>query len=243
MNVATQRSIVIAYEDQYCDKLHLLIKALRRDRGQPGLCLEARSVHGTGGFAKEVPRILRTLLKQTRRPPDRVVCLADADRPQNLTRDAPPIPGVGGRAALDAWVVALEAAWHKALLRDAPLQADAAAKLTVVCLRWSKESLLAASPEALLAYAEEQQRREQVTALLKRCEPCPTGVDDSDFVTTFRRPNECMDQVVREIAGRKYKKGRDDEDILARHIKPSDARRAEVLRRCPDLERLLAALA
>lgn len=62
-------------------------------------------------------------------------------------------------------------------------------------------------------------------------------------MTTFRRPDECMDQVVREIAGRKYKKSRDDEDILARHIKPSDARRAEVLRRCPDLERLLAALA
>lgn len=55
MNAAPQRSIVIAYEDDYCGNLHLLIKALRRDRGLPGLCLEARSVHGTGGFARRCP--------------------------------------------------------------------------------------------------------------------------------------------------------------------------------------------
>lgn len=242
MNSSTQRSIVIAYEDQYCDALHGLIKRLRRDHDLPGLCLDSHTVRGTGGFAKEVPKLLRTPRKQTRRPPDRVVCLADADRPKNLTPDSPPVPTAGGKAAQDTWVIALERAWKQALIRSMPTQPDAETRLAVVCLRWSKESLLAASPEALLAYAEEQQRREQVTALLERCKPCPTAVGDSDFVTTFRRPVECMDQVVREIADRKYKKGRDDDDILTRHVTPNEARRAEILKRCPDLGRLLAAL-
>lgn len=48
-------SIVIAYEDDYHEELHLLIKALRRDRGLPGLILEGRPVRGTGKFGHEVP--------------------------------------------------------------------------------------------------------------------------------------------------------------------------------------------
>jgi hypothetical protein len=60
------RSIVIAYEDKYFEELHRLIKRLRVDHGLPGLCLEPRSVQGTGGFINEVPKLLRTPLKQTK---------------------------------------------------------------------------------------------------------------------------------------------------------------------------------
>lgn len=34
------KSVVLAYEDQYCEELHRLIEALRRDAGQPGLILD-----------------------------------------------------------------------------------------------------------------------------------------------------------------------------------------------------------
>ena len=85
-------SIVIAYEDDYHEELHLLVKALRRDRGLPGLVLEGRPVRGTGNFVHEAPSLLRLPLKQTKLPPDRVVCLADADRPQNLVPGAPSPP-------------------------------------------------------------------------------------------------------------------------------------------------------
>jgi hypothetical protein len=37
-------AIVIAYEDAYHEELHRLVKALRRDRGLPGLILEAQPV-------------------------------------------------------------------------------------------------------------------------------------------------------------------------------------------------------
>ena len=79
------RSIVIAYEDDYHEELHLLVKAMRRDRGLPEMLVEGRPVRGTGNFVHEAPRLLRTPLKQTKLPPDRVVCLADADRRRILS--------------------------------------------------------------------------------------------------------------------------------------------------------------
>lgn len=99
-------SIVIAYEDDYHEELHLLVKALRRDRGLPGMILEGRPVFGTGNFVHEAPRLLRTPLKQTKLPPDRVVCLGDADRPQNLLPGAQPAPDEADGTALEQWVIA-----------------------------------------------------------------------------------------------------------------------------------------
>lgn len=241
---AASRSIVLAYEDQYCDALHLFLKRLRRDRGLPGIVLEPWPVRGTGNFAREVPKILRLPLKQTRAPPDHVVCVGDADKPANLTSSAPPLPAVQTDETLDAWILDLERTWHESLVRGAKLAATDSVRVRAVCLRWNKESLLIASPEALLDHAKKYGRSEPVSQwLATRCDPSPFELDDRKFTRTYRRPSVCMDDVVHQIAGRKYKKGVDDEDILRHHIAEEQVRRAQVLRRSPDLERLLAALA
>lgn len=242
MSAPSMRSILIAYEDEYFEQFHLFIKALRRDHGLPGLCLEGRTMRGTGNFANELPRHLRMPLKQTKKPPDLVVCVGDADRPTNLTPDAPQTPAHDDPVALDRWVRELEQKWHAHLVRKGPLDEKTATRLKTVCIRWNKESLFLANPDALLEYAGQRERQPQVEALLDACKPCPSTLDDAKFLPSYRKPGHCMDLVFREIEVRNYKKGRDDEDLLRLHINPNEPRRAQTLRRCPDLTRLLDAL-
>lgn len=235
----SQRGVVVAYEDLYHEQLHGLIKALHRDAGRPGIILESATVKGTGGFVADVPLLLRTALKQTRRPPDRLVCLADADRPQNLVTGAPAAPRGDDPEALRRWVLELETAWKNRLVAEGHLAVDTAARLEVVCLRWSKESVLVSCPAALLAYAHAGVDRDRVTAELEACTPNPMALADGDFAVRYRNPSVCMRSIITTMRGRKYKKGLHDEDILRDHIAPDKNRRAEVLKRCPDLGRLL----
>jgi hypothetical protein len=51
-----------------------------------------------------------------------------------------------------------------------------------------------------------------------------------------------MNAVFQAVKSRNYKKGLDDEDLLRDQISPNEVRRAEVLKRCPDLGRLLREL-
>ncbi len=233
------RSIIIAYEDAYCEALHGLIKRLRVDHGMPGLVLEPRTVRGTGGFVNEVPKLLRSPLKQTKRPPDLLVCLADADRPQNLVPNAPPAPTNDDKEALVKWALDLEKSWLDYLVQKSPIPADSAERLRVICLRWNKESLFLASPDALLDHALKYEHHAQVKSLLDSCSPCPTTLADEDFILRYRKPEGCMNAVFQAVKSRNYKKGLDDEDLLRDQISPNEVRRAQVLKRCPDLGRLL----
>lgn len=234
------KSVVVAYEDQYCEELHRLVKALRRDAGQPGLVLEPRAVRGTGNFADEVQKLLRLPLKQTKQPPDRVVCVADGDRPQNLVPTGAAAPTSSSADILEQWVIDFEKSWKDFLVQRAQLGERDAARLFVVCLRWSKESLLTASPEALVDRAGE--RRSEIESFLNTCDPRPESLPDEDFMRHYRTPQACLDKVFERIAGRRYKKGRDDEDLLRDWVSPHPDRRARLLRRCPDLTRLLVHL-
>lgn len=233
------RSIVVAYEDKYCEELHLLIKALRRDRQQPAVILESRTVKGTGGFANEVRRLLRDRLKQTKQPPDRVVCVGDADRPRDLVPHGLEAPKGDDRQAIHAWVLELERMWRQYLIENAHVGADDETRLRVACLRWSKESLLIASPDALRGYAARRRADSRLQALLEMCDPKPTELGDHAFMTSYRKPGKCLDDVFQTIENRGYKKGRDDEDLLREHITPNAQIRDQLLRRSPDLSRLL----
>lgn len=237
------KSIVIAYEDRYCDQFHGLIKRLRRDRGQAGVILEAASVRGTGGFVNEVPKLLRLPLKQTKRPPDCVVCVADADRPTNLVPGANEAPIGRDKDALERWTLEFETAWLTHLVEKTNLPAEDATRLAAICIRWNKESLLIASPDALIDYASKRGQTLALAALLAKCAPSPIDLEDALFLVDYRRPDNCMDRVFQTIEGRNYKKGRDDEDLLRDQLGAHDERRAQVLRRCPDLNRLLDILA
>jgi hypothetical protein len=237
------KSAVIVYEDAYHEELHALVKALRRDLGHPGVILEPSTVRGAGGFVTEVPRILRTPLKQTKAPPERVVCLADADEPGGLAPGAAAPPAPGSPQEIETWLTRLETDWQKHLADEGHLDGAAVARLRVVCLRWSKESLLVASPSALVALANGGGEVAKVEAVLGACSPDPRQItDDADFLLRYRKPQRCLDQIVRAVFDRGYKKGRDDEDLLRERVRPDAERRGEVLRRSPDLGRLLDAL-
>ena len=236
------RSIVIAYENAYCEALHGLIKRLRMDQGLPGLILESRTVRGTGGFVNQVPKLLRTPLKQTKRPPDLLVCLADADAPQNLVPSASAAPAAADNSALELWALEFEKSWFDYLVQKSPVPADSTERLRVICLRWNKESLFLASPDALLDYAFKYEQHAGVKKLLEACVPCPTTLPDQDFILRYRTPAACMNAVFQGIHARTYKKGLHDEDLLRDHISPDEGRRAQVLTRCPDLGRLLREL-
>jgi hypothetical protein len=233
-------STLIVYEDAYHEQVHGLVKALRRDLGRTGSILEGEPGRGTGQFENMLGPLLRKPLKQTRARPDRVICVADADRPANLAGpSAPPRPSSASSDALTRWVLDLEGAWKARLVVAARLVAEEQERVEVVCLRWSKESLLVACPDALLEYAAH--RAEEVRAVMAGCRPDPMDVDDPDFVALYQSPGACMDAVLRAMSGeqRKYKKGRDDEDILRDAIRPHRDRRDQVLARCPDLKRLV----
>lgn len=201
------------------------------------------SARGTGGFAQELRRRIDQVLPrgaEARSKVDRVVCVADADRPSNLVPGFRAAPAPGNEALLEAWVRELESAWKAHLVKTAHLDASQSARVEVLCLRWSKESVLIAAHDALVA-ACEAPLRPQVDELLAKCIPAdPRSTPDEGFTDRFRDPQRCVEQVLRagksEPYGR-YKKGRDDEDILREKVTP--AHYEALLKRCPDLVRLL----
>lgn len=236
------KTVVLAFEDQYYPELFALIKRLRRDRGLEGMALFGTSVRGTGGFINEVPKLLRIPPGQANVLPDLVVCLADADRPGNLLPGASDSPNTDNRRALDEWVLQFEGAWREYLLQKARISPQDHVRVRTVCLRWSKESLLVASPDALLEHAAKRERREEVQTILDQCQPSPIGLADHEYGLRYRSPEDCLNRIFYALEGRSYKKGRHDEDLLREYISRDPGHRGQVLRRCPDLARLLAVL-
>ncbi|HRI72014.1 MAG TPA: hypothetical protein PK156_47605 [Polyangium sp.] len=240
--MSLQKAIVIAYEDAYCNEFHLLLKKLRRDVGLSDVILEARPVKGTGQFVHEVPKLLRAPLKQTKRPPDRLVCVADVDKPTNLVPHAVQAPRTADLAMIHHWVGEFEGQWRDHLQEKCQLPEESLARLKCVGLRWSKESLLIASAEGLRAYAAAYERTNEVEQVLNGCEPALSSITDAEFIMHYRDPLGCMGKLMRSVHGRDYKKGTHDEDLLRDYIAPDARRRGQLLARCPDLERLLALL-
>jgi hypothetical protein len=234
----SDRLTVILYEDEYHAELHRLIKRIRtRDLGRGSAIIEPATARGDGGFVRELPLLLRTMQRATRRPPDRVVCVADADRPANLYPEMSPAPIGATPEQLRAWLASLESSWRDALLLRAGVSAEDAPRVSVACLLWNKESLLIACPDALEDFAGED--RAAVTTHLATCQPPLGAVTDEAFSTTYRNPARCLDAVLQVAQQRRYKKGRDDEDLLRDHIARVDARRQKLLARSPDLIRLI----
>lgn len=236
------KTVVLAFEDQYYEELFTLIKRLRRDQGLAGMVLFGTSVRGTGGFINEVPKLLRIPPGQASVLPDLVVCLADADRPGNLLPGAADSPISDDGRALDEWVTQFEGAWREYLLTTARISPQDHVRVTTVCLRWSKESLLVASPDVLLEHAAKRERRAEVQTILDQCRPSPIGLADQEYSLRYRSPEDCLNQIFAAIEGRSYKKGRHDEDLLRDYISRDPGHRGRLLRRCPDLARLLAVL-
>ena len=229
------KSVVMLYEDQYCSKLHLLIKRLRQAENQASSILEYQTSNGTGNFKRVVPGLLRTPLKQTRSAPDFVLCIADADRPENL------VPKYQCQvqyfpSTLD-WVCAFEHEWRNYVIHQGRLSPDDANKVVTFCLRWSKESLLVSTPDALKRNADPT-RISALNDLFNNCNPSPLELNDDLFVDSYQKPQRCMDSVFQAGAGRKYKKGRDDDNIMDNILK-NQSFLSQTFARNPDLTRVL----
>ncbi|MBK8691127.1 MAG: hypothetical protein IPN17_02165 [Deltaproteobacteria bacterium] len=106
----------------------------------------------------------------------------------------------------------------------------------MACLLWNKESLLIACPDALEDFAGED--RAAVTTHLATCQP-RWRRDRRGVLDDVSKPARCLDAVLQVAQQRRYKKGRDDEDLLRDHIARVDARRQKLLARSPDLIRLI----
>lgn len=235
-------TLVVLYEDQYFEEFHKFWKRLRQHQKLPALVLEGRTAKGTGGFVNELGPLLRTPLRQTKRPPDKVVCLADADRPKNLFSSAPLAPIAN--ADIARWIDTLEQDWKAHLVKECSLSPIDAARVETGCLCWSKESVLLTSEQQLLAFAGDGAAR--VQQVVEACTPKPSTVLPAEYTYTYRAPQKCMDQVFQAATNglRKYKKGRDDEDLLREHFcSMNDAELQAVCERCPDLVRLVSKLA
>lgn len=222
---------------------------MRQDLGLPDVCIQRpQTARGTGGFAKEARSLINTPFSrgtEPRAPADKIVCIADADRPQNLVPKFRPAPPKGD-PAVGTWLKELEAAWLSQLVQNARLNEAERSRVETLCLRWSKESLLIAAVDALRAFMDED-RLAEVDAFLEQCEPSPIATNfapPSSFTDIYRDPQECLKGIF--LAGKakdrsKYDKGRDGDDLL-KAIKVNPEFRTLVRARCPDLDRLASAL-
>lgn len=235
------RSIVVIFEDEYCDDLFHLLKTIRtKDLAMPSVAIHGpMSAKGTGGFAAELNRVLPLRFPRGPLPAsaaDIVICVADADRPANLI----------GKAAADAiakrepsmglsWVLELERLWLNDL--QSKVRPGSSPQLATCCLRWSKESLLIAGLTTLREYCDDH-RRSLFDDELTRCKPSnPQSITDESFVSTFRDPQGCIHRITMAGRDKPYKKGIDDAALL-NEIRRNDPERACVAARCPDIVRL-----
>jgi hypothetical protein len=232
-------SLQLVFEDRYCVTLQELVLALVNDQPEfadaPVALPPPFTALGTGGFAKELPKVLGQKLQHTMSPPTLVIAVADADRPTNLLATQRAAPG-GTTAADDAWIDAFERDWlaHLCERTDIAPHRD---RLAVCIIRWSKESILSAATAALL-----RRKKGAARSVIDRCEPPLDPKRDKDFVTTYRRPDQCMDAVVQSWSQRPYQKSREGDD-LAREIANMPEALDEVRRRSPDVVRLVNLIA
>lgn len=229
----TRPVVALLYEDEKYKQFDLLIRRLRRaSGGPPNLAIEPIPAFGYGGFRKEIRRLISyPLPRRPRVKPAHIVALADGDCPAQLVPGAPaPPPSASDQ---DAWCRALETAWHQRLTNDLPTE-DRARVHTVV-LRWSRESVLIACPEALSSSGADRAALDQFLA--NQCKPDPRTVADADYVSTFTRPQDCLERAFTAF-GRHFKKNREGEDIF-RRIADDHSLHARVLARVPDLRHLV----
>lgn len=212
--------ILLVYEDAHHDQLDKLVRRLRSSRAP----LEAVTAAGDGGFIREVHAALTRGSTRCAF----VLAVADGDRPGNLVR------GFNGDLSVRANFLKLRREWLKNLRASVP----EAVRSRVFCsvLRWSQESLLTAAPEILSAWTGSTDAA--VSAFFAACTPNPTLVRDADFLGTYRKPLDCLDQLTRKFRGHKFGKNREGLDMMKRLVDQPD----KVLDRSPDMKSLVKLL-
>ncbi len=218
--------ILLVYEDAKFLGLDVLVRRVRQ-HVEPGSSapLEAVTVHGTGGFKKDVPLHLTKGPARLDKPPAYLIAVADADRPGNL------VPGFAGKLDSNEATEEFRLSWQAYLRSEVP--APARPRIECSLIRWSQESLLTSLPEVLVEWAGD--KRQQLETHLSKCTPDPRTIADVDFVGSYGDPQQCMKDVVSVVRQEKYNKARHNGAILnivnGAHIR-------NLLDRSPDMRTL-----
>lgn len=228
--------ILVVWEDRFHDKLDLCMKRMLRHLGLAPPALFFDRVLGYGGFEPYVKESWpeaahRGLVRPGNRsggPIDQLICIADADRAHECCAAQNPA-SVAGPTAI--WLAGANDLWTAKLRAAATTKPE---RIHGLFLRWSQESLLIAAhdvPEALAALGCRDQGR--LAKHLAACSPSPLSVADADFADRFRKPERCLEDMLKASGARVPKKGAPPRGDAIEAALASDV--AKLCGRVPDL--------
>jgi hypothetical protein len=197
-------NVLVCWEDRFHQELD---RCLRRALRHTGLLsppqLYSIDCGGNGGF---VPYIKRTWaiavtrgLPKTAGAIDYLVCVADADRASKCCDIEP------AEAITADWIGRANHAWTTKLRTAATMAPE---RISGQFLRWNQESLLIAAhdvEETLTALG--CRNRSLVTKHLQGCSPSPLQIADAAFVDHFRKPERCLEDMLKAAGVSLPKKG------------------------------------
>ena len=232
-------NVLVVWEDRFHAKLDLCLKRTLRHLGVPPPVLCFDKVLGYGGFKSYVeaswPEAAhRGLVRTSNRsggPIHHLVCVADADRAHECCAVDNPTTVAGSTAA---WLAEANERWTAKLRATATTAPE---RIHGRFLRWSQESLLIAAHDVDQALAPLGCRDlGRVRKHLQACSPSPLSTPDAEFADSFRKPERCLEDMLKAAGASIPKKGavsRDDAiDAASTHAI------AKLCARVPDLAML-----
>ncbi len=238
MNSSSTPTLLVVWEDRYCDELHRLLKRSVRYIRSVNLPMNKESVEGNGKFKNYLkttwPIVRKTGFLRSS-PIDYLICVADADRASKCcTSIREPTPS----ADLTEWIKASNEKWTEELRDFTSLDPD---RIHGRFFRWNKESVPAAcydSNEVLAKLGIPNPRI--LDNFLDKCKPVnPRTAEDADFTHQFRKPGNCLKEGFENV-GIKWP-GKNAQIIDDAIGKASEVHLEKLLKRLPDL-RMLAEL-
>ncbi len=236
-------NVLVVWEDRFHAKLNLCLKRALRHLGVPPPVLFFNKVLGYGGFKSYVeaswPEAAnRGLVRTSNRsggPIHHLVCVADADRAHECCDVDNPTKVAG---TTSAWLAQGNERWTAKLRATATTAPE---RIHGRFLRWSQESLLIAAHDVDPALASLGCRNAGlVRKHLQTCIPSPLTTPDADFADSFRKPERCLEDMLKAAGTSIPKKGavsREDAiDAASTHAI------AKLCARVPDLAALAHAL-
>jgi hypothetical protein len=198
--------VLVVWEDLHHDKLDLCLKRAIRHLGIASPQLSFVNCRGNGGFAPYLAqnwlRLSRSGLVKSGGPIDHVVCVADADRAHECCAVPSPTTVTAPTAT---WLARANEAWTAKLRTPETVVPE---RVHGLFLRWNQESLIIAAhdvDEALVALGCRD--RGQVKKHLGACLPSPLSTPDVDFADAFRKPERCLEDLVKAAGARMPGKG------------------------------------
>jgi hypothetical protein len=135
-------------------------------------------------------------------PIEHLICVADADRAHECCAAQNPVAVASPTAD---WLDQANALWTAKLRAAATTMPE---RVHGRFLRWSQESLLIAAHDVTEALAALGCRdRGRLEKHLAACSPSPLSIADVDFADAFRKPERCLEDMLKATGTHVPKKG------------------------------------